>query len=102
MPQVLVKNYHLPRSDNIECYIHRIRRTGRYGKAGLSINLVSKYEEDTQNIMFSYRMDGKLYSKILSQPKKRVAEDAAEDAAKYESKVVKQAQRKMVRAKGPT
>lgn len=66
------------------------------------------YEEDTQNIMFSYRMDGKLYSKILSQPKKRVAEDAAEyaeyaeDAAKYESKVVKQAPRKMVRAKGPT
>jgi len=47
----LVINYDLPRSDNIECYIHRIGRTGRYGKAGLSINLVTKYEEDTQNII---------------------------------------------------
>lgn len=47
----LVINYDLPRSNNIECYIHRIGRTGRYGKAGLSINLVTKYEKDTQNII---------------------------------------------------
>jgi len=53
------------------------------------------YEEDTQNIMFSYRMDGKLYSKILSQPKKRVAEDAAEQADNTSQTVP----RKKVRAK---
>ena len=47
----LVINYDLPRSNNIECYIHRIGRTGRYGKSGLSINLVTKYEKDTQNII---------------------------------------------------
>lgn len=47
----LVINYDLPRSNNIECYIHRIGRTGRYGKAGLSINLITKYEKDTQNII---------------------------------------------------
>ena len=47
----LVINYDMPRSNNIECYIHRIGRTGRYGKSGLSINLVTKYEKDTQNII---------------------------------------------------
>ena len=47
----LVINYDLPRSNNIQCYIHRIGRTGRYGKAGLSINLVTKYEKDIQNMI---------------------------------------------------
>ena len=45
----LVINYELPREDNIQCYIHRIGRTGRYGRIGLSINLVTKYEKDIQN-----------------------------------------------------
>ena len=36
----LVINYDLPRADNIQCYIHRIGRSGRYGKKGLAINLV--------------------------------------------------------------
>lgn len=44
----LVINYDLPRHDNIASYIHRIGRTGRFGKAGLSINFVSKYEENIQ------------------------------------------------------
>ena len=47
----LVINYDLPRSNNIESYIHRIGRTGRYGKSGLSINLVTKYEKDIQNLI---------------------------------------------------
>jgi translation initiation factor 4A len=47
----LVINYDLPRSDNIQCYIHRIGRTGRYGKSGLAINLVTKYEKDIQNLI---------------------------------------------------
>ena len=41
----------LPRANNIESYIHRIGRTGRYGKSGLSINLVTKYEKDIQNLI---------------------------------------------------
>ena len=47
----LVINYDLPRADNIQSYIHRIGRTGRFGKAGLSINLVTKYEKDVQNLI---------------------------------------------------
>jgi superfamily II DNA/RNA helicase len=47
----LVINYDLPRSDNIQSYIHRIGRSGRYGKKGLAINLVTKYELVTQNLI---------------------------------------------------
>lgn len=47
----LVINYDLPPANKIECYIHRIGRTGRYGKAGLSINLVNKYEKAILNII---------------------------------------------------
>lgn len=47
----LVINYDLPRADNIQSYIHRIGRTGRYGRNGLSINLVTKYEKDVQNLI---------------------------------------------------
>ena len=47
----LVINYDLPRQNNIESYIHRIGRTGRYGKSGLAINLVTKYEKDIQNLI---------------------------------------------------
>ena len=47
----LVINYDLPRSNNIESYIHRIGRTGRYGKSGLAINLVNKQEKDIQTLI---------------------------------------------------
>lgn len=47
----LVINYDLPRNNNIESYIHRIGRTGRYGKSGMSINLVTKFEKETQNLI---------------------------------------------------
>ena len=47
----LVINYDLPRQENIENYIHRIGRTGRYGKSGLAINLVTKHEKDIQNLI---------------------------------------------------
>ena len=47
----LVINYDLPSSNNIESYIHRIGRTGRFGKSGLSINLVTRYEKDIQNLI---------------------------------------------------
>jgi superfamily II DNA/RNA helicase len=47
----LVINYDLPRADNIQAYIHRIGRSGRFGKKGLSINLITDYDEDIQNLI---------------------------------------------------
>lgn len=47
----LVINYDLPRADNIQAYVHRIGRSGRYGKKGLAINLVTKYDKDIQNLI---------------------------------------------------
>lgn len=47
----LVINYDLPRPNNIQNYIHRIGRTGRYGKKGLSINLVTKFDKDIQRLI---------------------------------------------------
>jgi superfamily II DNA/RNA helicase len=47
----LVINYDLPRADNIQSYIHRIGRTGRYGRKGLSINLCTDYDKDIQNLI---------------------------------------------------
>lgn len=41
-----VINYDLPR--NRECYIHRIGRSGRYGKKGIAINFVT--DEDIKDI----------------------------------------------------
>ena len=37
-------NYELPRDRNLETYIHRIGRTGRFGREGLSINIVDSSE----------------------------------------------------------
>ena len=45
----LVINYEMPQSDRIQCYIHRIGRTGRFNKNGLAINLVTRYEQELQN-----------------------------------------------------
>ncbi len=47
----LVVNYELPRRDKIECYIHRIGRTGRFGKKGLAINIVDRRERETLNLV---------------------------------------------------
>jgi superfamily II DNA/RNA helicase len=47
----LVINYDLPNQNNLQCYVHRIGRTGRFGRQGLSINLVTKYEKDIQNLI---------------------------------------------------
>lgn len=47
----LVINYDLPKQNNIQNYIHRIGRTGRYGKKGLSINLVTKFDKDIQRLI---------------------------------------------------
>ena len=38
----LVINYDIP--NNIESYIHRIGRSGRYGRKGVAINFVTGYD----------------------------------------------------------
>ncbi len=38
----IVVNYDIPK--NKECYLHRIGRSGRFGRKGIAINLVSRYE----------------------------------------------------------
>jgi superfamily II DNA/RNA helicase len=45
----LVINYEMPQQDKIQNYIHRIGRTARFGKKGVSINLITKYEKEIQN-----------------------------------------------------
>ena len=48
----LVINYDLP--NNIENYIHRIGRSGRYGRKGISINLVTTDDLKTQSQICTY------------------------------------------------
>ena len=48
----LVINYDLPRER--ETYIHRIGRSGRYGRKGVSINFVTDRDMDYQNEIQSY------------------------------------------------
>ena len=38
----MVINFELPMKNNLSSYIHRIGRSGRFGKKGLSINLINK------------------------------------------------------------
>ena len=47
----LVINYDMPDSENIQCYIHRIGRSGRFGKKGFSINLVDERGKQIQNLI---------------------------------------------------
>lgn len=48
----LVINYDLPK--NKQNYIHRIGRSGRFGRKGLSINLNNKYDQKYQNVIKEY------------------------------------------------
>jgi translation initiation factor 4A len=47
----LVINFDLPHKNNLECFVHRIGRSGRWGKKGLSINLVTEKEFETQTLI---------------------------------------------------
>jgi len=47
----IVINYDLPRPDEVSKYIHRIGRSGRFGKKGIAINLINKYEKNTLNLI---------------------------------------------------
>lgn len=54
----LIINFELP-SSNFDNYLHRIGRTGRYGKKGMSINIIcGKEEEDIQeSIKLAYKCE---------------------------------------------
>lgn len=41
----LVINYEMPAKENLNTYVHRIGRSGRFGKKGFAINLVNNTEE---------------------------------------------------------
>jgi superfamily II DNA/RNA helicase len=60
----LVINYELPRDRNLETYIHRIGRTGRFGREGLSINLIDGGEKRIQD---KIQMEFKCEIKPLTQ-----------------------------------
>ncbi len=47
----IVINYDLPRPDDVSKYIHRIGRTARFGKKGVAINLINRYEKNTINLI---------------------------------------------------
>jgi translation initiation factor 4A len=52
----LVINYDLPQ--NVETYLHRIGRSGRFGRKGLAINFISPHDYSRlQDIMRFYRTD---------------------------------------------
>lgn len=49
----IVVNYDIPK--NKACYLHRIGRSGRFGRKGVAINLMSRYEERTlDDIRYHY------------------------------------------------
>ena len=50
----VVINYDIPRIDNKESYLHRIGRSGRYGRKGLAINFVTKKSENALNTIYRY------------------------------------------------
>lgn len=62
IPQLfLVINYELPRKDNIESYIHRIGRSGRYGKKGMAINFNMTEFDQRVTSLIQMTFDCKIY-----------------------------------------
>ena len=48
----LVINYEMPREK--ETYIHRIGRSGRFGRKGMAINFVTPYEKEDLQVLIKY------------------------------------------------
>ena len=41
----IVINYDIPKNNDIDVYLHRIGRSGRYGRKGVAINFVTYYDQ---------------------------------------------------------
>lgn len=54
----LIINYEMP--DNLATYIHRIGRSGRYGKKGVAISLIMSDEKQKIEEIKKYSMDSKI------------------------------------------
>lgn len=50
----VVINYDIPTIANRESYLHRIGRSGRYGRKGLAINFVTDKSKRAMNIIYSH------------------------------------------------
>ena len=61
----LVINFDLPRDK--ETYIHRIGRSGRYGRKGTAINFMTKY--DAKKLGFTHPSSGKQIEFFSNLPK---------------------------------
>ena len=54
----IVINYDLP--NDIECYLHRIGRSGRFGRRGVAINFVSRKDERKMRDIEQFYSDNRL------------------------------------------
>jgi translation initiation factor 4A len=50
----VVINYDIPSNENKESYLHRIGRSGRYGRKGLAINLVTRRTKPTLDNIYRH------------------------------------------------
>ena len=64
----LVINYDIPFGDNYqESYLHRIGRTGRFGRVGVAINLLTNNKREWMNmkdIATNYKIDMQILPKL--------------------------------------
>ena len=59
----IVINYDLPK--DLENYIHRIGRSGRYGRKGVAVNFITNYDVDKMKRIEEY------YNTLIEEPKCR-------------------------------
>ena len=93
----IVFNYDLPQDE--EYYVHRIGRTGRASKTGISVSLVTRSEKSQLRQIIRYckaeikKMDVPQLDKVIKVRTKRIIERAmlaSEEENKYDSVISKQ------------
>lgn len=93
----IVFNYDLPQDD--EYYVHRIGRTGRASKTGISVSLVTRSERSQLRQIIRYtkaeikKMEVPSLDKVLKVRTKRIIERAltvSQEESKYDSIITKQ------------
>lgn len=62
----IVVNYDLPK--NKECYLHRIGRSGRFGRKGVAINFITRYDEKyLKDLVEFYKTEIEMMPKNIQQ-----------------------------------